>query len=208
MNPNTNIVLRATKRTEEYVNESMNAMFTAQKFITNLNDLFGTALIHADYEVLRESVERFAIGNGTGYYDPLTRAVFLDEFGESVPDFSSIAIPDVKTNRRLYLIVLSKGKNIIVHDHHSAKACSDVCLAKTGGPETRLFNMEPTWVTGITADFFNAANIFGFEVNRREETPSAYVPKWKTDNWFKQMSAFLSIAPRREAPQLEDADVE
>lgn len=208
MNATTNIVLRAIKNTEESVNEAMNLMFNAQKCITSLNDLFGTALVHADYVVTDEAVGRFEIGNGTGYYDPLVHAVFLDDAAQPVPDFSSVAIADVKTKRRLYLIVLAKGKNVIVHDHHSPSGADDIRLAKTGGPETRLFNMDPVWHTGVTADLINAANLFGFEINRREETPTVYVPRWKSDNWFKQMGQFLNIAPPRYAPLLDDGDAE
>lgn len=207
MNTN-NIVLRAIRTTEESVTNAMAQYFGDKQYVESLNDLFGTALIHADYNVDQTQIERLGntMGNGTGYYDPMIRAVFLDEEGKPVPEFSSIAIQDIATKRRLYVIVLSKCNNVIIHDHHAASAEDTVRLVKTGRGESKVISMDPCWVDGVTADFVNAANLFGFDMHRRSITPAAFVPKWKTDNWFKQMSSFLTFPPAREEVLAEAQD--
>lgn len=188
---NNNFVFRATKQLEEVVTALTKQKFGDTRFIGSiLNDVFATALMHADYYVSDEQIAAVEIGNGTGYYDPLMSAVFLGDDGQPIPQFSSVAIADRKTNRRLYLIVVNKGVNIIVHDRHAPRDQNDVRLVKTGGPATELLNMNKPLSSDSDSSIVRAAIIFGFELDHNNRV---YVPVWKTNNWFMHMSQFLNM---------------
>jgi hypothetical protein len=156
--------------------------------ITNLNELFLIGLMHADYNTDKSQIDYTEIGNGTGYYDPLTDAVFVDEQGFAIPDNSSVSIYDPKSSRRLYVIVLEKGNNIIVHDrysHDSTLKDQKTILTVTGkGRCQNLLNMYPCWSTGSIYDLAQCSNMFGFEFDRFGN--DVYVPFSRMDNWFKK----------------------
>lgn len=199
MNAIKPLVFPAVTRKLASIEKTTQDIRTSKQFIGDLNDLFSLAAVHADYEVNSVKFAEVETGNGAGYYDPLISAMFHDETGRGIPDGSSVFINDVATKRRLYVVVLYRGINLIVHDrfesndgeggdHHTTT------IVATGGPAKKLLRMNPVWSIGNRVDLINAAEFFGFEVDRINNK-GIYVPFGKTDNWFKEMGSFLNFEP-------------
>lgn len=165
--------------------------YTSTKMVDKVEDVFNLALHHATYMAPHTMFDEANFANGTGYYDPLMTVGFVDEEGNPVPKFSSVALVDLKTNRRLYLIVLDHGRNIIVHDRFSQTPTSkNTTLVATGDAATRLLNLSSCWSEN-THDLVQAATIFGLEYDKRSN--SVYVPMFRKVNWF-QANASLLVA--------------
>lgn len=150
--------------------------------ITSLKDLFNVGRMHADYVVSQQEFEKEKRTNGTGYYDPLTTAWFKDEAGELIPVNSGVTLWDPETNRRIFLIVLEHGNNIVVHDRYLNGDRGVLTVsAKVNGQG--LLNMNPCWSEGCLYDLIQCSNMFGFEFDRHAN--NVYYPSWRKDNWFK-----------------------
>lgn len=157
----------------------------------SVNDVFAIGLEQADYIAPESMFNMSDFGNGTGYYDPLMTVGFEDESGKPVPNFSSVAIRDPKTKRRLYLIVLARGRNIIIHDRFTQNENTrGTTLVATGCSGTRLLNMNPAWSENVH-DLMASAAVFGLEFDKRSN--SVYIPKWRKENWFKDVGSMLNF---------------
>lgn len=199
MNATTNLIIPANTRKLAVIENTTQDIRSSKQFIGDLNDMFSLAAVHADYEVDSLKFAELDAGNGTGYYDPLITALFHNEIGQGIPDGSSVFIYDANTKRRLYVIVLYRGVNIILHDRYTSshEVGGDhhtTTIVATGGPAKKLLRMNPAWSINNKVDLINAAEIFGFEVDRIN-SKGVYVPFGKADNWFKEMSNFLDFKP-------------
>ena len=206
MNATNQLNIPVTARALAVVEKTTQDIRTSKQFIGDLSELFSLASMHADYGVDPLEFAEINASSGTGYYDQLMTTVFHDKDGSVVPNGSSISINDVNTKRRLYVIVLHAGVNIILHDRYQSNdgqggVHHTTAIVATGGPATKLLRMNPVWSIGNRVDLINAAEIFGFEVDRINNK-GVYVPFGKANNWFKEMGSFLNFQPL--APKAEE----
>jgi hypothetical protein len=191
-----NAIINATAlNTDELKKNSDIRIMNHGDRIDNLNELFNVGRTHADYFVSQEEFEKEARTNGTGYFDPLITAIFHDENGQPVPVNSGISMWDPKTNRRLFVVVIDQGNNLIVHDRYAPgnRDCL-VVTSKVNGQA--LLGMEPCWTPKVMFDFVNCCRMFGFEYDRHANT--IYFPRWKKDNWFKTCRNQLIPTPQEQ----------
>lgn len=157
--------------------------------ITSLNNCFAVGLMQTHYEIDAASVEGVEIGNGTGYYDPLAKAIFINEHGVAIGTGRSVRFLDTKSNRRLWIVVVKPGKNIIVHDRFSgAERGTFVCTTDLNNARD-IIGMEPAWADGCTYDLAMACRLFGFEYDRRVN--EVYMPRERKENGIDMMLNFF-----------------
>jgi hypothetical protein len=165
--------------------------------ITTLSELFRIGRQHADFQIEPAELKSHQVGNGTGYYDPLASATFLDAEGEPVPNGSSISAIDEATNRRLAIFVIRTGQNVIIHDRYSVAPGNKVILVMTSNRSiNHIVGMEPAWSEGCVYDMVNCCKLFGMEFDRRDN--NVYVPFSKTTNLFQAIDIVIV------RPQVED----
>lgn len=150
--------------------------------LTKLDTVMEFGAAHADYHVIDTEFEKENRGNGTGYYDPVADAMFVDADGKALPVNSSVYIHDTKTNRRLYVIVLMYGNNLVIHDRYSMESRT-VFVMTSQCSANDLIGMNPAWNDGCLYDLIGLSRLLGFEFDRTTNT--VYAPRWKKNNWFK-----------------------
>ncbi|YP_009213053.1 hypothetical protein AVU38_gp204 [Ralstonia phage RSL2] len=192
-----NVVVKTI--TEEDVVASMrNNRDQGREKITSLNNLFAVGLQQANYEFDMAAVEGEDIGTGMGYYDPLAAAVFLDEQGQKVTAGKTVRFLDEKTHRRLYIVVLQPGMNVIIHDRFSFTengfGGTLVCTTDATGARDYI-GMEPAWSEGCMYDFVMACRLFGFEYDRSKN--EVYMPRERKQNLFVSNIEFQLNASHR-----------
>lgn len=175
--------------------------------ISNLQELLESVVHYSDYRIdITSKLDYSTIGNGTGYYDPLATAIFVDQHGDVAEDNSILYIHDTRTDRSLFIIILRKGTNIIIHDRYPH--FDNGVMVVTGGPLTKVLGMNPCWTNDIPSDLVKAAEIFGYEVVRNDK-PVIVIrrPMWKPVNWFKHMGDLLNV-PKLKASEFLETDPE
>lgn len=181
------LTIRVKTNSDEAVEAKMTSNYDEGRTkIVGLNNLFAVGLIHAHYEFEANDLQGEDIGNGTGYYDPLTTAVFLDEQGVAVSGTKTVRFLDEKSYRRLYIIVVHPGMNVIVHDRFSftEKGFAGTLVCTSGVNCARqAIGMEPAWSEGCLYDFVMACRMFGFEYDRRSN--EVYMPRHRVENAFE-----------------------
>lgn len=154
--------------------------------ITSLNNLFAVALQQTHYELKSDALSDEELNNGTGYYDPLCDAIFLDEDGQPVQSTKTVRYLDEKTSRRLYIVVVYPGMNVIIHDRYSfTEDGFGGTLVCTSGVNyaKQAIGMEPCWSEDCMYDFVMACRMFGFEYDRRSN--EVYMPRERKENAFE-----------------------
>ena len=186
-NNNTVVTIRVKSNSAEAVQAKMSANYEEGRTkITSLNNLFAVGLIHAHYEFEASDLDGEDIGNGTGYYDPLTSAVFLDENGVAVEGTKTVRFLDEETHRRLYIVVVHPGMNVIIHDRYSftENGFGGTLVCTSGITYARnAIGMEPAWSEGCMYDFVMACRMFGFEYDRRAN--EVFMPRGRVQNAFE-----------------------
>uniref|UniRef100_A0AAU7PFE3 Uncharacterized protein n=1 Tax=Burkholderia phage vB_BgluM-SURPRISE13 TaxID=3159457 RepID=A0AAU7PFE3_9VIRU len=187
MNKKNVLTINVKTNSDEAVEAKMTSNYEEGRTkIVGLNNLFAVGLIHAHYEFEASDVQDEDIGNGTGYYDPLTSAVFIDEQGVAVSGTKTVRFLDEKSYRRLYIIVVHPGMNVIIHDRFSftEKGFAGTLVCTTGVNCARqAIGMEPAWAEGCLYDFVMACRMFGFEYDRRSN--EVYMPRRRVENAFE-----------------------
>lgn len=174
--------------------------------ISDLNNLFALGLLQANYEFGMDAVEGEVIGNGTGYYDGLAAALFIDEKGEKVTTGKTIRFLDEKSLRRLYIVVVCPGMNVIIHDRYSftEDGFGGTLVCTSDAPGAREYiGMEPAWAQGCTYDFVMACRLFGFEYDRSKN--EVYMPRERKQNLFVSNVEFHLSASKRFMKKLAEA---
>jgi len=149
-----------------------NAEVKANKL--TVEGMFEVAMVIADYQI---SVSNFAEGdwsNGTGYYDPLCFHVFEDADGDEVEAGSSISVYDVKTSRRLYILVVEPGVNLVFHDRFSTKEGGTIVLSSDIAQIRTSVGIEEPWCKDVPHDMAMLAHLLGIEYSRSNN--HGYVP--------------------------------
>lgn len=157
--------------------------------VSSLDVLFTLGRCHADYVAPEFDYEFVLLGDGTDYYRAVTSAIFEDDKGFAISNNSAVSIFDHNTNKRLYVIVLEKGNNIVVHDllprAHKRRDPTDgvnALVANSKVDHQTLLGMNPGWVEHCVYDLAMCARMFGFTFNRFKDTVD--VPRERRDNWF------------------------
>jgi len=184
------IRINVTFNSDEAVALKMKEMYDmGREKIQSLNNLFETGLIHAHYEFDEAAVSDIDVGNGTGYYDPLAKAFFINEHGVAIGTGRSVRFLDTKSNRRLWIVVVQPGKNIIVHDRFSGgEKGMLVCTSSLSGARD-VIGMAPAWTDGCTYDFVMACRLFGFEYDRSKN--EVYMPHERNENGIDHLLHFF-----------------
>jgi hypothetical protein len=153
--------------------------------LTSLDLFFNMARLHADYVVTKDEFLKADRTNGTGYFNPLQSAIFVDANGIMVPVNSGIALWDPATDRRIFVVVLEPGLNIVVHDKISKNDRHQraTIIATSKVNVQGILGMNPVWEESNIHDLLHAARLFGFEFDRHSN--SIIVPTRRVANWFK-----------------------
>lgn len=152
-----------------------------KKKFDSLNEMFGIATMLADFKIPESSFVAALIANGTGYYDPMIYATFTYD-GEVIGTGRTISAVDIRTNRRLFIVVLKPGVNVVIHDRFPQTSTRTCLVATTPTQSARaLIGMtQSVWEDGVVIDMVNAGDFFGFEIDRRNA--QVYIPYERTIN--------------------------
>ncbi|BAS05002.1 hypothetical protein [Ralstonia phage RSF1] len=171
--------------------------------IAGLNNLFAVGCMHADYEITAK-LPTEEVSNSTGYFDPLASATFVCHDGETVVAGKTVRFLDERTHRRLYIIVVVPGMNVIIHDRYSFTengfAGVLACTSDVSGAR-EFIGMEPVWSEGCQYDFVMACRLFGFEYDRSKN--EVYMPRERKQNFFVSMQSFFFNATQRYSKKQE-----
>lgn len=171
--------------TDEAVKAKMDQNYAEGKTkIASLNNLFAIGLQQAHYEFEEDALQGENPRNGTGYYDPLDSAIFLDENGQPVQSTKTVRFLDRETLRRVYILVIYPGMNLIIHDRYRGDSDSFALVCTSNVPGARAaIGMEPAWAEDTMYDFVNACRMFGFEYDRGRN--EVYMPRERKQNAFE-----------------------
>lgn len=179
-----NVTITAAKKT---IAVARSMVDTTMQYISALRGEYGdrTSSLRAVVDIGIAGVDYFLkdstifeggeLSNGTGYYDPLTRAVFVDETGCNVPAGNTVYMYDSVTNRRLYVVIVVPGLNVIYHERYSKDDPRYIIVMTASIPGMREgAGMTPCWTEGCIYDLVMASHLFGLEYDRTGN--SVYVP--------------------------------
>lgn len=174
------LVIGVTQRTKASHDEAIAHYRKEFKTIDMASTIFEMALAFTDY-VLEESVTE-DLTNGGAYFDPLTSAIFYSSLGgaplETGATIAMNKVVDGVVIRRLYVIVVKTGVNIILHDRYSIASGSvaDFLVVKTAQRGSCNFAAGYNLLTSTNvwgncfADRIRMADIFGLEVKKEDGT--------------------------------------
>jgi hypothetical protein len=187
---NNAIAITLKQNSDEEVNATFAEMRSVMPKSQLLADVMTAAMTGADFYFEDDALEGEDVGNGTGYYDGLCHAVFYFN-GEAVTQMgTSIRYLDNKTQRCCYIVVMSKGKNVIVHDRYKRTGDDNqmVLVLTDGSLSVRnIIGMSPAWSQNAT-DVVSAANFFGLELDR-SVPGQVYAPYNRPENLFVRMAS-------------------
>jgi hypothetical protein len=159
-------------------------------YVKSLDVLFTLGRCHAEYVAHDFPYQFVNLGDGSDYYRAVTSAIFEDDKGFAVSNNYAVSIFDHNTNKRLYVIVLEKGNNIVVHDlfpraqgHGRPPETDTILVANSKIDHEKILGMQPRWAEGCTYDLAMCARMFGFTFDHLNDVVN--IPKERRDNWFK-----------------------
>lgn len=147
--------------------------------VPDVNHLFSIILGFTGY-VMTTALGPNDYENGTGYLDPLCDIVFKNSAGQDLPAGSTITGIQTFTdqgvsgkNRRILIIVVSPGNNLVIHDRRTRVATDTECLivhstkrdCEAFRKANRIHTLCATWSNNLV-DLILMADLFGFEIDK------------------------------------------
>jgi hypothetical protein len=187
MNAHTpqNVIYVATTSDIE-IEKAMNIRITgAGDLLSSLDLFFNIARLHSDYAVSKEEFLKADRTDSDGGYTSILSAIFVDFAGKPVPVNSGIALWDPDSDRRLFVVILEPGVNILVYDklRKDERNLQAVLLSAAEFDVGGLLGMKSRWEESNIHDLLNCARLFGFEFDRNSNC--VVVPTKRATNWFK-----------------------
>lgn len=155
-----------------------------ERKLTTTDGILEIACQLADYTIGSAPFTAHKLTNGTGYYDPLTTVLFEDNEGNEIEGGCTISGFDTVTSRRVLMLVIEPGMNIVIHDRFKTHLREQAIVLSSAIPCMRdAIGMNTAWSGNNHHDLAMMAKFFGFEYSRSDNY--VYLPSERTENSMK-----------------------